>query len=282
MVNRPTLDDTGWSRLLDHADRGLFESVFAFGLDQLSQGEASLKHESLQSALFGGSLGGTSSPDKVVAELSRQADELFKKGGSKPAINAHLAELKRLTKEIRDRSLRPETYHEAEAAVANAVEHAQALHQQVDQLRREHAKIEKLVRAWPQWWELQQRRSERASLSVPDNVPADARQQYLAISKELKSLADEQAKRTKELNQAEQSLVALQLDPDAVSYRAEIKSCLELRQSFIEAHEQLPERQQQREATRLLIDRELAELRPWLESRRFAGLLGRCGNTHGA
>ena len=81
------LDDAGWLRLLDHADRGLFESVFAFGLDQLSQGEAILKHESLQSALFSGSLGGLSSPDKVVAELTRQADELFKKGGSKPAIN---------------------------------------------------------------------------------------------------------------------------------------------------------------------------------------------------
>lgn len=260
---QPTdLDDAGWLRLLDHADRGLFESVFAFGLDQLSQGEASLKHESLQSALFGGGLGGTSSPDKVVAELSRQADELFKKGGSKPAINAHLAELKRLTKEIRDRSLRPEKYHEAEAAVTEAAEHAQALHQRVDQLRREHSKIEKQVRAWPKWWELQQRRSERASLSIPANVPADARQRYIAISKDLKSLTDEQAKRTEENKQAEQSLVALKLDPGAVSYRAEIKSCIELRQSFIEAKEHLPERQRQREAMRLLIDRELAELRP--------------------
>ena len=260
---QPTdLDDAGWLRLLDHADRGLFESVFAFGLDQLSQGEATLKHESLQSALFGGSLGGTSSPDKVVAELSRQADDLFKKGGSKPAINALLAELKKLTKEIKDRSLRPDKYHEAEAAVAKATDHAQTLHQQVDQLRRRHSKIERQARAWPKWWELQQRLSERASLVVPDNVPADARQRYQTISKDLKSLEVEQAKRTDEIKQAEQSLVALKLDPGAVSYRAEIKSCLELRQSYIEAQQQLPERQRQRESMRLLIDRELAELRP--------------------
>ncbi|MEK6259498.1 MAG: AAA family ATPase [Planctomycetota bacterium] len=294
---QPTdLDDAGWLRLLDHADRGLFESVFAFGLDQLSQGEASLKHESLQSALFGGSLGGTSSPDKVVAELTRQADELFKKGGSKPAINSLLAELKRLAKEIKDRSLRPEKYHEAEAAVTKAGEHAQRLHQQVDQLRREHSKIEKRARAWPKWNELQQRRGERAglrpgaettgvadaasvdsdagsirhekalvsasTLSLRENIPADARQRYQTLSKELKSLADEQAKRTVEVEQAERGLAALKLDPGAVSYRAEIKSCLELRQSFIEAREQLPERQRLREAMRLLIDRELAELRP--------------------
>ena len=260
---QPTdLDDAGWLRLLDHADRGLFESVFAFGLDQLSQGEATLKHESLQSALFGGSLGGTSSPDKVVSELSRQADELFKKGGSKPAINVLLAELKKLSKEIKDRSLRPDKYHETEAAVAKATEHAQALHQQVDQLRRQHSKIDKQVRAWPKWWELRQRRGERSSLIVPENIPADARQRFQTISKELKSLEEERTKRTDEIELAEQSLAALKLDPGAVSYRAEIKSCLELRQSYIEAKDQLPERQRERETMRLLIDRELAEVRP--------------------
>ncbi len=260
---QPTdLDDAGWLRLLDHADRGLFESVFAFGLDQLSQGESNLKHESLQSALFGGSLGGLSSPDKVVAELTRQAEELFKKGGSKPAINALLAELKKVSKEIKEHSLRPEKYREVEAAVATAAERAKSLHEEVDRLRREHSKIDKRVRAWPKWWDLQQRHGERAGLSVPENIPTDARQRFLTLSKELKSLAGEQATRREEIEQAERSLTALKLDPGAVSYRAEIKACLELRQSFIEAKQDLPERQRQRDAIRLLIDRELAELRP--------------------
>jgi uncharacterized protein YhaN len=260
---QPTdLDNSSWLRLLDHADRGLFESVFAFGLDELSKGEESLKHESVHSALFGGSLGGTSSPDKVINELTRQADELFKKGGSKPAINALLAELKRLSKEIKDRSLRPGRYRDVEGALIKAAERAQILHQQVGQLRQRHSKIEKQVRAWPKWWELQQRRSERARLSVPAYLPIDARQQYLGISKEIKSLADEQAKRSEEITLSEQGLVALKLDPGVVSYRAEIKSCIELRRSYIEAKEQLPERQRQRDAMRLLIDRELAELRP--------------------
>ncbi|HQZ64483.1 MAG TPA: AAA family ATPase, partial [Planctomycetaceae bacterium] len=242
------LDDTGWLRLLDHADRGLFESAFAFGLDQLSQGEASLKHESLQSALFGGGLGGTSSPDKVVAELSRQADVLFKRGGSKPTINALLAEFKKLSKEIRDLSLRPEKFHEAELAVANATTTATELHTLVDELRRSHAKVEKRVRAWPKWWELQQRRDERGSLIVPANVPGDARQQYQTVCKELKSLEAEQTTCTNEINRAEQELATLKLDPGAVSYREEIKSCLELRQSYIEARNQLPERQRERES----------------------------------
>ncbi len=260
---QPTnLDDAGWLRLLDHADRGLFESVFAFGLDQLSRGEESLKHGSLQSALFGGSLGGTTSPEKIVAELSDQADDLFKKGGSKPAINALMKELQTLSNEVKVRSLRPERYHEAVTEVATAVDRAQGLHDEIDQLRRKHSKIEKQVRAWPKWWDLQQCFGERKGLSVPETVPVDARQRHQDISKELQSLAQEKAKRNHEISQAEQGLAALALDPGAVSHRAEIKSCLELRQSFVEAQEQLPERQRQREDLRLDIDRELAELRP--------------------
>jgi uncharacterized protein YhaN len=257
------IDDAGWLRMLDKADRNLFESVFAFGLADLSQGESSLKHESLQSALFGGSLGGgVNSPDKVIAELTREADDLFKKGGSKPAINAHLAEIKRLTKEIKDRSLRPEMYHESEKAVAKAAERADALRKEVDRLRREHSKVEKLLRAGPKWWELQQRIGERRRLIVPQNVPIDARRQYLDISHELKSLGAEQIKRKEEIRIAELGLAALKLDPSASSFRAEIKSCLELRQSFIEAKLDLPERQQQRESMQKLINDDLTDLRP--------------------
>lgn len=118
------------------------------------------------------------------------------------------------------------------------------------------------MRAWPKWWELKQRRDERGGLLVPVHVSADARQQYQTVCKELNSLEAEQATCTGEINKAEQELAKLKLDPGAVSYKEEIKSCLELRQSYIEARDQVPERQRERESIRSLIDRDLAELRP--------------------
>ena len=56
------LDEVGFQRLIGHANQSLFESVFSFGLDQLSRGKENLKHESLQSALFGGGLGNRGQP----------------------------------------------------------------------------------------------------------------------------------------------------------------------------------------------------------------------------
>ncbi len=256
------LDDTGWLRLLDHADRTLFESVFAFGLNQLSRGEESLKHESLQSALFGSGLGGTSSPDRVLAEIGRQADELFKKGGSKPTINALLADLKSITKDIKDCSLRPESYHQAVKEADKATETAKTLSNQVDALRRKHAQLEKQIRAWPKWWELQQLRSDRAQIGVLPALPTDARKKYVDLGKELKEHEETRADKATQIERVNGLLGALQLNPVAVLYRIEIKSCLELRQSFIDARDQLPERRQERKNLQLQIDQELQEHRP--------------------
>ncbi len=256
------LGEDGWLKMLDHADRTLFESVFAFGLDQLSKGEASLKHESMQSALFGGSLGGTTSPDKVVADLEGEAEKLFKRGGSKPIINALLIDLKRLTKDLKDRSLRPDNYQQAVDAATKAAEQAKTLHHQLAALRREHAQIGKRVRAWPKWWELQQRHRERAELGSLPPLAANARQAYVDLGRTLKTLEAERAQETTEIELSERERAALRLDPLAVSFRAEIASCLELRQSFIEARDQLPDRRRQREQLQQQIDRELQELRP--------------------
>lgn len=256
------IDEAGWLRILDGADRELFRSVFAFGLADLSQGEESLKHESLQSALFAGGLGGVSSPDEVIHELTKQADELFKKTGTKPAINAHLTEIKRLTKEMKEGLLRPDRYHECEAALAKATQDAQQIRQKVDRLRREHATVEKLLRAWPKWWQLQELIQERQGLIVPVNVPPNAREIYTRLCERLTVIEREQTQRKQEIEIAERELQSLHLDPAAIQFQAEIKSCLELRQSYIEARRDLPELRQQRDAKQAQIDRDLSDLCP--------------------
>lgn len=263
-LNGPSapIEEAAWLRLLDGADRDLFRSVFAFGIGDLSLGEESLKHESLQSALFAGGLGGVSSPDEVIGELTKQADDLFKKAGTKPAINVRLAEIKRLTKEIKDGQLRSDNYHDCKVALAKAAEDALRLREEVEQLRRAHTRIEKLVRAWPKWWQLQQKIQERQGLVVPAKVPQDARQNYSKLAESLKALEREQAKQKQDIEVATQGLASLNLDPTAIRFQSEIKSCLELRQSYVEARHDLPELRQQRELEQKQIERELADTCP--------------------
>eukprot|EP00456_Euglypha_rotunda_P035992 TRINITY_DN276_c3_g2_i1.p1 TRINITY_DN276_c3_g2~~TRINITY_DN276_c3_g2_i1.p1 ORF type:complete len:1164 (+),score=321.96 TRINITY_DN276_c3_g2_i1:7427-10918(+) len=267
------LDEVGFQRLIGNANRSLFESIFAFGLDQLSQGEESLKHESLQSALFGGGLGNAASPERILQELERQAAELFSPIARKPSINQLLSELKDLPRQIKDKSLRSDDYLNYCRLVKEADERAAALHQSVDRLRREHGRLEKLCRAHQKWAELQQSRNDRAPLSVPKSLPPDARARYASLSEKIQSGIDEAAKLASSLATLERDLQALKLDPRAVSYRAEIRACLEMKQSFLEAKADLPKLSAEHAASRQQIDRELSELRPgWSHEdlRRFA------------
>ena len=256
------LDEVGFQRLIGHANRSLFESIFAFGLDQLSQGEESLKHESLQSALFGGGLGSAASPERILQELERQAGDLFSPNAKKPAINNSLADLKILQAQIKEKSLRSDDYQKRQQAVTEAEARAADLHRTVDQLRREHSRLEKLCRAHQKWTELQQCRRDREPLSVPPTLPVDARVRYASLSEKIQSGEDEAARLTNVVAGVERDLTTLKLDPGAVTYRAEIRACLELKQSFLEAKADLPKLTAEHAAARQQIDRELNELRP--------------------
>jgi uncharacterized protein YhaN len=255
------LDETGFQRLIGNANRSLFESVFAFGLDQLSRGEETLKHESLQSALFGGGLGSAASPERIQQELERQAAELFSPTARKPTINVLLGEMKELAARIKSKTLRSDEFLKCRQAVADADARASELHQRVDQLRREHARVEKLVRAWSKWNELRQRTIERAPLSVAAGLPADARTKAESVAEKLQACDEDSDRLTSDLTALDRDLAALRLDPRAVSYRADIRVCLELRQSFVEAKRDLPRLKLEHDAARRTIDVELNDLR---------------------
>lgn len=260
---KPTdLVDADWIKMLDHADRLLFESVFAFGLTELSRGEASLAHESLRSALFGGGLGGTVSIDRVLDDLTAQIDQLFKKGGSKPAINVLLADLKKLKSDIKDHVLKPEMYCEAKQSAEEAANVVQTLNSSVAALRQEHGKLDRRSRAWKSWWEWRQLTKRRETLGTIPNIPADAGSRYRTLGNDLGSLDEDQAQCRAALERDEQSLAALRCDPKALTIRAEIKACVELRRSYLEAKEDQPERRRKREELIRQIDRELGDLRP--------------------
>lgn len=256
------LDEAGFQQLIGHANRSLFESIFAFGLDQLSQGEESLKHESLQSALFGGGLGNAASPERILQDLDRQAGELFSPTARKPSINLLLSDLKDLPQQIRAKTLRSEDYLKCVRDVAEAEERATRLQQSVDQFRREHARLEKLCRAHQKWTELQRCHNDRIPLEVPATVPADARPRYARLSEKIQAGEEESTRLAGTITRLERELSTLKLDPRAVSYRAEIRACLELKQSFLEAKADLPKLQAEHAAASKQIDRELGDLLP--------------------
>lgn len=110
------------ARALGGLDRELFEQMFSLSRDELVNGGNDLLagKGSLGEALFGASMGLAGIND-LVQGLEREAQELFKPGGSVPALNKTLRDLDESRRTARELELRPLDYLAHEKALTAAL-----------------------------------------------------------------------------------------------------------------------------------------------------------------
>jgi len=256
------LDASNFSRLIGHADRNLFESIFAFGLDQLAKGEESLKDESLQASLFGGGLGGSISPQKIQDELEKLAESLFKPSASKPPINNLVKELGELGRDIRKFSLKPSEFLNKERQVATLRETAEKARDVAGTLQREKLRLERLLQAADLWTALLRKQAERAPLVVPPSLHPEARGRYQSALEKLAETEGTFQRLTNQQAELEENLRTTTIDESALACRVEINACRELKKSYVDARRDLPGVIHECNDIRRQIDAELADLRP--------------------
>ena len=100
--------------------------------------------------------------------LEQEAEELFKRGGSKPAINAKLAELDTRRKRLRENTLRSSEWLEHDAALRVAHERSAALENELNETRRARGHLQRLHEALDP---LARRASVLAALAVVADAP---------------------------------------------------------------------------------------------------------------
>jgi uncharacterized protein YhaN len=256
------LDDSAFRQLLGNANANVFKTVFAFGLDELREGNEGLRDESVQSALFGGGLGGTFNPESLLNQLDSDAKQLFKPNASIPTINALAATIKTLAADVRKKTIRSDDYERREQAWKEAQQTANALAAELNTLRRKKEQAERLANARPRWHQQQLLRSEREKLVVPSFLPADAEHQFETAVSAIQRLTSELTASQLEIAEARRTLATLELDQTLLPLRAEIEECHRLIQSVTDARRDLPLRRGDREKLRNEIQLEVQRLRP--------------------
>jgi len=93
---------TELNHLLGHANKDIFENIYAFGLTELHDFET-LNSESVKGRIYSAGTGiGAISLSKVQKNLENEIDNLFKARGSKPEINALSTEIKNVDSKLRE------------------------------------------------------------------------------------------------------------------------------------------------------------------------------------
>ncbi|MEO8798335.1 MAG: AAA family ATPase, partial [Polyangiaceae bacterium] len=131
------------------ANASLFASVFAFGLAELEQGQKSLESAKLESALYGGALGGGRDVKAITEALDAQIGAIFNpKGRTQPVLET-AARLRELNDQLRDASLRSVDYTAAVECARERNERVATLTIRIDALKKDLPFLDALAKGAP-------------------------------------------------------------------------------------------------------------------------------------
>lgn len=148
--DRAVLEETALQPFLGTVDRLLFEQMFAIGHDDLVSGgqEIVAGGGNIGQALFAAGAGLYRLQD-FQQHLVAVCESLFKPSGSKPRINARIAELKAARKNQKDALLPAKTWKMHHDALGAARGQLAAVQQQLAELKQRRGKLSRFLEALP-------------------------------------------------------------------------------------------------------------------------------------
>lgn len=219
------VDDTLLERMLGNASGKLYENVFGFSLRELASGEESLKHANLSEALYGGGIGGLSGFQNLREEIQNEHEKLFnpKGRGSNQEINGILNELKEKRKSLKQMIVAPREYKAAEKAEKQASEAVEQLRLKREQLQRQAAHHQRLLKALEPFLKLRRLRQELQDFSSTVRISEQASGQHRTQLQRLNELADEVSQLQTDHEQAVRDVKSLTLQPELLKAEPSIK-----------------------------------------------------------
>ena len=183
-----TMDPALLTPFLGGLDLSLFEALYGIDHDALVLGgrEILARQGEIGETLFSAGAG-LGSLHRVLEEMERQRDELFRGRASKPRINQAISLHKKLNKEIRELSLPPEQWQEYADRLdqlRRELEEAAEKRLELDR-RRQH--LERLHRAIPLLARRRKLLEQQQALGLFRPLPSDFSSTRSAVQQELRS-----------------------------------------------------------------------------------------------
>ncbi|MFT7620650.1 MAG: hypothetical protein ACI97A_004308, partial [Planctomycetota bacterium] len=169
--------------LLGDVNRDIFSQMFAIDHERLREGGQSLEDGkgSLAESLFGAGLG--NDVRETLKNLKAEAENIFKKTGSKPAFNVALKEFKEHKKEAADRTIRPQQWQDEHKLLIAEEEKSEELTEKLNTLSKRLTQLRRIGAIAPHLSNLRRIRSEIASLGAFTILPREATEDRRATQK---------------------------------------------------------------------------------------------------
>ena len=264
-----TLPKTDLLRLLGNHPKDVFQSVFAFTLDELHSMDL-LTDDSVNNQIYSVGMGAMKLPD-ALKTLNDQKVKLFLKGGSKHAIYDVAGSLNEVDSSLREVDSSAAEYGRQSARLR---EIEQELSDLSDRRLKGESELEghrSLKRAWDDWIDLVNAEQQLEEMSIIEEFP----DRGVARLETLEGLA-ETARREYEqavegVENAEQA-AALEIEHESILERSDTVRNLEReRGAFDQSVKDVPEREAELQAKRVDLGNALADLGEDWDAERVSG-----------
>ena len=228
-------------KLLGGHSRHIFESIFAFTLDELHD-EALLKDESVNSQLYSAGMGAARLPH-ARRTLDERKRRLFLKGGSKHALHIAANSLDAVAAKLRDVRDNAATYGRLSARLRDVESELARLNDDRKAQRGRLDRANQRGSAWDDWIEFNSASAELAELPALKDFPADGARRLDALEEALKTTQKERDDARDETRQAK-ALAEAAIEHESLLVREDVIRDLERRRTaFDNAVADLPKRQ---------------------------------------
>ncbi len=221
--------------------REVYRAVFAFSLSEL-ESFASLSAEGVRNALYGASFGpGIASPGEVLKILARQAEDIFKPGGSRPPLNQAIHQLEEIRAKIAASAEESAAYDKLAANYEQERAKLAETRAQKATLEDERRGLERRIGVWKQWQEWRMNSERLAQLTdVRGDFPEDAKARLARIEEARDALARQVVAREEKISALKERSEAIALDPVLLARRDELRRLAERKSSYRRALTQIP------------------------------------------
>ena len=232
----------------------VFKNIYAFSLAELQTIET-LKAESVKSVIYGATAGlAMQSLPKAYKKIKTRIDELFKPGGSRPAINRKIFELEHIQSELRKASKGISAYDQMCLDLMQTEDKIKSLQNELARNVADKNRYDAYTRLWPEWIHLQE--NEAALQGMEEIVEAFPENGLGRLEKETGNLKNQQNKLAELENQHRQLFTELQtltVNSVLLDQSETVVFLLEKKSEFAEKRNTLPLKRQAKEALQLEI-----------------------------
>lgn len=261
-------DDLLLKKMLGHASRGMFESVFAFGLQEL-QNIKSLSESGVSARIYSAGMGAASLPSALTS-LAKQREDIFRPGGSIQPVAKLLSELHEIDTELdQARSHAADYGRLIERQEAIGVELQEAT-KHVGRLSARKGELERLQRGWEDWARLGELETQLNELPQLHDFPPDAIVRLGAAEDRLRQANDDRTEAQEDLAHAEAAANAPVPDEGLLEGAKAVEQMRRRRGSFDDSIRDLPKRQAELRSAKGDLDKALRELGAGWDEARLA------------